>query len=95
MFDVFFLLEFCDGEMYVTDTLTAVVVMRDSEMQYDRTTKVPRRRLVRLVLMSFWHHIGFNIPYMIRLFFFSNLSKVQNHCCVSMKACVPNTCIIG
>lgn len=77
MFDVFFLFEFCDGEMYVTDTLTAVVVMRDSEMQYDRTTKVPRRRLVPLVLMNFWHHFGFNIPYMIRLFFFQIYLKFR------------------
>lgn len=80
MFDVFFLLEYCeycDGEMYVTDTLTAVVGMRDSEMQYDRTTKVPRRRLVPLVLMNFWHHFGFNIPYMIRLFFFQIYLKFR------------------
>lgn len=77
MFDVFFLLEFCDGEMYVTDTLTVVVGMRDSEMQYDRTTKVPRRRLVPLVLMNFWHHFGFNIPYMIRLFFFQIYLKFR------------------
>lgn len=53
MFDVFFLLEFCDGEMYVTDTLTAVVGMQDSEMQYDRTAKVPRRRWVPLVLTNY------------------------------------------
>lgn len=77
MFDVFFLLEFCDGEMYVTDALTAVVILRDSEMQYDRTTKVPRRRLVPLVLMNFWHHFGFNIPYMIRLFFFQIYLKFR------------------
>lgn len=87
MFDVFFLLEFCDGEMYVTDTLTAVVIMRDSEIQYDRTTKVPRRRLVSLVLMNFWHHIGFNIPYMIRLFFFKYILSSESLLCFYESIC--------